>query len=144
MFVNSRRLTTWLIVGLFALPSALGEGLHLVPGCGHFVDFARGVLPVGFRRPVTPLPVDDGNQRLERFGLDSLRVFQPGMCPICNFVAQAKRPAETVRIESCRVLLALLPSLDSGDVTLDHSHAFHARAPPRLSSLALCDGAIAV
>ncbi len=143
MSANSRRTTTWLIVALFALPSVLGEGLHLVPGCGHFVDFAQGVLPVGCCRPVTLLPLD-GNQRLERFAPDFLRVFQPGMCPICNFVAQAKQSAETVRIKSSRVLLALLPSPDSDDVTLDHSHAFHARAPPRLSSLALCDGATVV
>lgn len=144
MSANSRRITTWLIVALFALPSALGEGLHLVPGCGHFVDFAQGVLSVGVRRPVTQLPQDDGNQRLERFAHDSLRVLQPGMCPICNFVAQAKQSAETARIESSRVLLALLPPMDSGDVTFDPSPAFHARAPPRLRSLAQCDGAIAV
>jgi hypothetical protein len=140
----SRRTTSWLFVALFALLSALGEGLHLVPGCGHLVDFAQGVLPVGLRRPATLLPPDHGNQQLERFGLDFFQVLQPGMCPICNFVAQAKQSAETVGIESCRVPLALLPSLDSDDVTPNHWHAFHARAPPRLSSLALCDGAMAV
>jgi hypothetical protein len=131
MSANCHRITTWLIIALFALPSVLGEGLHLVPGCGHFVDFAQGVLPVGMSRPVASMPLDDQNQQLERFASDSLLVFQPGMCPICNFVAQAKQSAETVRIEASGSLLALLPLLDARDMTLGHSRAFHARAPPQ-------------
>ena len=47
MPANSRRITTWLFVLLFALLSALGEGLHLVPGCGHFIDSAREAAILG-------------------------------------------------------------------------------------------------
>jgi hypothetical protein len=50
----TRAAITWVLVGLFAVIAGIGEGFHLVPGCGHAVELPGGYLLVGLADPETP------------------------------------------------------------------------------------------
>ena len=129
MPVNARHTAIWLIALFFAFVSALGEGLHLVPGCGHYVEMSWGFLAVGVRPPPSPSP-SDGRKRVEQPSRGPVRVLQRGQCPICSVVAQVKQSAKNQRIESSTKFVTLLAPRDSANSARGETQAFRARAPP--------------
>ena len=55
MRLPARATITWLLAGLLALVSGVGEGLHMIPGCGHAVELPGGVLLLGVGEGVDDL-----------------------------------------------------------------------------------------
>lgn len=130
MQTAARQTASWLTVLFFAFICALGEGLHLFPGCGHYVETPWGIIAVGVQPAADRCPLDNSEKRVGQSSPPTIRVLQPGQCPICSVVAQVKQSAKTQGAESSAKLVTRFASWDLVESTRDRSRAFHARAPP--------------
>lgn len=126
---TARRTAIGLIALFFGLVSALGEGLHLFPGCGHYLETRWGILAIGVRPAVAPSPFE-GGERLKRPTRDSVPVLQPGQCPICSVIAQVKQSAKSQSVDLFTRLVTYLAPGATANSTCDEARPFRARAPP--------------
>ena len=126
----ARAAITWLVIGLLALISSLGEALHLIPGCGHAVEFPGGYVLFGLDRPTPTDFSDDSAPRVRQPSNDSPPCYDENDCPICRLSGQDK--LTTAGIGSC-LALAFVHGLSPIAVEASRARvfrAFHARAPP--------------
>lgn len=92
----TRATITWLLAGLFALTAGVGEGWHLVPGCGHAVELPGGYVFVGLASPKSTSFPDAGSPGVGRSQDDSPPCCDEDECPICRLSGQGKLRAEAV------------------------------------------------
>ena len=130
MRFRSRTATTWFLAGLLALISGLGEGLHLIPGCGHPVEFSGVSIWVGSGKPETADCLHQPSPGVGDQSDDSVPYYGEDDCPICRVSGQAQLPAAVIGF--CLVLPIAHGMLPTGRQCLqaDTVQAFHARAPP--------------
>ena len=126
----ARAAITWLVIGLLALISSLGEALHLIPGCGHAVEFPGGYVLFGLDRPNPTDSTDDSAPRFRQPGDDLPPRYDEADCPICRLSGQDK--PTIAGFDFCLVLpfahgLSLIVVEDSRARVF---RPFHARAPP--------------
>lgn len=125
-----RRTTSLLLLSWFLLLSAAGEGLHLVPGCGHFVRLPGGrIVGVGVERTVTATASHGAQGGLTDEKPARLKVLGSGDCLLCGFVAQVKQSSGTAHFDVA-VAATRMPSVPCAPTTLVFQRLMLARAPP--------------
>ena len=129
MSTRACRTLIWLLIAQLALISGLGEGLHLLPGCGHYAKSPAGCLWLGGPRSSTT--GSDGPVRACRsqppHAPPSLLLNE---CPICSLLAETQRPSQGIAFLAAPETVAITPLAQAPLSSLDASRAFRARAPP--------------
>jgi hypothetical protein len=124
-----RNRIAWSLAAIFLAISAVGEGLHDLPGCGHAVELPGGYLFLGLsiqrlpcvgQRPTgvgqswdAPIPLRDGST-----------------CAICEFFAHSPSPTATVTAIPALDLLGHLALAIRTDTEFVHLLPAQARGPP--------------
>jgi hypothetical protein len=126
----ARTAITWFVIGLLALISSLGEALHLIPGCGHAVEFPGGYVLFGLDRPAPADYPDDSAPRFRQPGDNLPPCYDEDDCPICRLSGQGKQT--TAGIDTCLVLPFAhgLPPIVVEASRAGVFRPFRARAPP--------------
>jgi hypothetical protein len=127
---RGKRKSVWLVIVLYATTVCTEAGLHLLPGCGHSVQFSGGRLSrdasVGDHH-ASECPRDDG---LGRATSPAHSIHDADGCPICKLgllPAHGGSTAAAVFAESIPGNAIRLPeSKASGNV----GSSFLSRAPP--------------
>ncbi|MGD9126321.1 MAG: hypothetical protein PVH19_02995 [Planctomycetia bacterium] len=100
-----RRPLTWGLILTFATLTVLGEFLHFLPGCSHYVRqpdgslFLLGQRETGSQSSNIPCcPSPDQSQTINKNHGDGLPTLDMGECPICDFVGLQKQTSRQVAI----------------------------------------------
>src|SRR5271165_1095667 len=100
-----KRKTAWLVIVLYATTFCAGEGLHLLPGCGHTVQLPGGHLSwdalVGDHRASECSHVD----RLGPATGASLSTHDADGCPICKLCLLPAYGGSTAAAVSAQLIL---------------------------------------
>jgi len=131
MSSSIRAQTTWFVAALFCLVSAVGEGIHLIPGCGHAVELPGGCLLIGLAKPPMAAFWDGRWPGVRQADGGSPPCYDEDECAICRLCGQGKLPASGVDFRlvlpiPCGWLPISFQAPQSRSFGL-----FHARAPPR-------------
>lgn len=129
MFQGIRKQTAWMLIAALAIISGVGEGLHLMPGCGHGSPCGNGYVLLGISLPDDQLPGDD------RPGVDipndfKIPFYDEDQCEICSFIAQQATRTATVQFILVMPLAYELPAVAALDAPATEQCCFQARAPP--------------
>jgi len=87
MFRASKKPITWSLILALTMISGVGEGLHLIPGCGHGIEVGDRVLLLGIRIAWPGTPISD-RPCVERSDVPSIPMWDEDDCPICSLLAQ--------------------------------------------------------
>lgn len=126
---SNRAATTWLLIGLFAVPAGMGEGLHLIPGCGHAVELPGAYFLIGLARSESTAVADPSPAVRHRQG-DSCLCYGEDECPICRLSAQGQWTGDTARPLSLVPVVSHLRTLTFQVAPAFAPRPFDARAPP--------------
>jgi len=125
---SNRAAITWLLIGIFAVPAGMGEGLHLIPGCGHAVELPGAYFLVGVARSEwaagDPLPAVRHRQA------DSRLCYDEGECPICQLSGQGQWTGGAARPVPLVPLVSRLQAITFQFTPACALQPFDARAPP--------------
>ena len=130
MRFSSRAATTWFLAGLFGVVAGMGEGLHLIPGCGHAVELPHGYLFVGLAKPKSTARPDDPSPAVGRPQGGSPSCYDEGDCPICRLSGQGKVIAAGVSFPLVLPIADHLPAIALQASPARAPQPFDARAPP--------------
>jgi hypothetical protein len=130
MHLCARATISWLLAGIFALASGVGEGWHLIPGCGHAVELPGGYLFLGVTGPESACSPDTGPPAVRRPQGDSIPCYDEDECPICRVSGQGKLRTYAPGLW---LVLAVLHAVPATPPPISQARArqpFDARAPP--------------
>lgn len=126
-----KRFVVWSLAALLALVAGMGEGLHLLPGCGHGTEVGGVVLWVGCFSSDNSSPTNDH---------DGPGVTVPGKpappiqgeeaCTICSKLGKHFTPPSPIAVGIAARLQSELPVVVLRDVPVETAGAIQARAPP--------------
>lgn len=130
MRLPARTTIAWLLAGFFAVVSAVGEGWHFVPGCGHIVELPHGYailgLTVAKSNASAPIRYPGAGPRQG----DSLPCYGEDECPICRLCAEGKSAAQPAGFCLVLAILHAVPAPPVGLALASARQPFDARAPP--------------
>ena len=130
MRIPARAKLTWLLAAVLTVISGAGEGLHLLPGCGHAVEIPGGLLYLGIDRPAEPLSSGDGSPTCGSPEGDSPPILDEDECAICSVCAKSPSHAGVVQFAFVLPVAQSLPEVAPGDIYIRTAESFDARAPP--------------
>lgn len=87
MFRASNKPITWSLIIALTIVSGVGEGLHLIPGCGHGVEVGGRVLLFGIEFARPDAPISDW-LCVERSDDPNIPMRDEDDCPICSLLAR--------------------------------------------------------
>ncbi len=119
----------WLLIAGLAIVAAVGEGLHLIPGCGHGVEVGNGVLLLGISLPEDQQP-SDGRPLVKRPDAQDIPIYDEDLCAICSVVGQSRTCGDCARIMLVIPLVHDLPRVVLGNAPTPTPRLFSIRAPP--------------
>ena len=104
-------LPVYFVAGLLALTTAVGEGLHWLPGMGHAVEISGRLVLKGVTGPSPSAPAGGG------CALDGARTLWPPIrpeqdCPVCRICA------ENLTIAEASLLCQVMPLVHDPSPTL--------------------------
>ena len=127
---RGKRKTAWLVIVLYATTVCAGEGLHLLPGCGHAVPLPGGRLSwdtsVGDHHASKCLHDDVLSHAMG----PSHSVHDADSCPICKLGLLASYGGSTVAPLSAKLILSNAIRLSEPKVSRSVGSSFLSRAPP--------------
>jgi hypothetical protein len=91
MITRFQRPTTWSLLVVLTMLAGGSEGLHALPGCGHYIELPSGLIGVGISPDEDEEQQSGGGLNLRSPSPGRLSVVGAGQCPLCSFVAQAKQ-----------------------------------------------------
>ena len=124
---RGKRKTTWLAIVLYVTTVCAGEGLHLLPGCGHAVQ-----LPGGWRLSWDAL-VGDQHASHDVLGhaMDpSHSAHDADGCPICKLGLLPVYGGSTAAPISTKLILSNAIRLSEPKISHSVGSSFLSRAPP--------------
>jgi hypothetical protein len=124
------RSIAWLLIGAFALVGGAGEGLHLIPGCGHGVEVGQTVVLLGIDPSDAQVPTPDGPSRVASPEKRSIPVYDEDSCAICSAVGEYRHAGGPVQLVLAVPLAHDLPMAAVGEVHTVAACPFQPRAPP--------------
>jgi hypothetical protein len=130
MRIPARAKLTWLLATVLTVMAGAGEGLHLLPGCGHAVEIPGGLLYLGIDAPEEPLSSRDGNPTCGSPEGDSPLILDEDECAICSVCAQSQSRAKAVQFVFVLLVAQSVPEVAPGDIYIRTAESFDARAPP--------------
>ena len=127
---RGKRKTAWLVIVLYATAVCAGEGLHLLPGCGHAVQ-----LPGGWLSWHASASNHHASQFLhdDVFGLaigPSHPAHDADGCPICKLGFLPVYGGSTAALVSAELVLCHATWLSDLKVSHGVGSSFLSRAPP--------------
>ena len=127
---REKRKTAWLVIVLYATMVCAGEGLHLLPGCGHAVQLPGGWLPWD-----GPASDHHASQCLDNGTLGhaigpSHLAHDPHGCPICMLLSLPVYGGSTAAPVSGNLILCNAIWLSEPAVFHRVGSSFLSRAPP--------------
>ncbi|MBM4089099.1 MAG: hypothetical protein FJ276_06665 [Planctomycetes bacterium] len=133
MSLSCRSLGTWALAVWFAVLVSVGEGWHLVPGNGHWIELPKGrglIVGVVVLTEVERAP--DARPSVTARGRDDLPMKDAGSCIICRFSGQAKQ--QRVAFDSPSLELFSQPVSEPACPVsgIRISSPFRIRAPPHI------------
>ena len=127
---RGKRKTAWLVIVLYAATVCAGEGLHLLPGCGHAVHLPGGRLSgdasVGGHHALA-CSHEDG---LDRATGRSHSPHGADDCPICKLGLLTVFGGSTAAPVSAELILCDAICLSQPKVSREVGSSFLSRAPP--------------
>jgi len=126
----TRATISWLLAGLLALVAGVGEGWHLIPGCGHAVEMPGGYVLVGVATPRSICCPDAGSPGVRRPQGDSVPCYDEDECPTCRLCSQGKLRAEVAGFCPALAVLHAVPATPPETSQARTRQPFDARAPP--------------
>ena len=129
MSVIVRKSVTLVLIALLAVISGVGEGLHLIPGCGHGVAVGDRVLLLGIDRPDVP-PSDNGHSQVGLPQGVRIPVFAEEQCVVCSAISQNCTLSDAPPVVLVQHLVQEVPLPSLADTSINLAHSFQARAPP--------------
>jgi hypothetical protein len=127
----SCRSMNWLSCAVFSALAVAGEGLHLVPGFGHYHELPSGeLLGIGVRTIEQARSAESSPLRFRLPHPVGAPIVDAGLCPICVGLAQVQQKASSVELAwassvAQRTVVAATGAESSGVLGLRS-----ARAPP--------------
>lgn len=126
-----KRFVVWSLAALLGLVAGVGEGLHLLPGCGHGIEVGNGVLWVGCCSTDEPCPTrDDNGPGVAVPGKPAPPIQGEEACTICSKLGKHFAPPSPIVVGIAARLQDEVPLVVLRDVPVETAGAIHARAPP--------------
>ena len=126
-----KRFVVWSLAALLGLVAGVGEGLHLIPGCGHGVEVGNGVLWVGCCGFETPYPTSDHDQpEVTVPGKPAPPIESEEACPICSKLGKHFTLPSPIAVGFVARLQSEAPVVVLRDVPVETAGVIQARAPP--------------
>lgn len=119
----------WVLVATLALVAGIGDGLHLIPGCGHGVPVGDRTLLLGISVPWDHRTTDD-RPHVERPEGQDIPIYDEDQCAICSVVGQSCTSGDSAPLVLVMPLACDLPAVVLCDAPVATAHPFQARAPP--------------
>jgi hypothetical protein len=127
---RGKRKTAWLVIVLYATTACAGEGLHLLPGCGHAVQLPGGRLSwdasMGDHRASKCLHDDVLGHAMG----PSHSAHDADGCPICKLGLLPASGGSTAAPVSAVLILGNVIWLSEPKVSRSVGSSFLSRAPP--------------
>lgn len=126
-----KRFAVWCLAALLGLVAGMGEGLHLIPGCGHGIEVGNVVLWVGCFGVDNSRPTKDCDEPgVTVPGKPAPPIQSEEACPICSklgehFTLSSPIPVGSVARFQSGVLVVVLCG-----VPVETTGVTQARAPP--------------
>ena len=136
MLAFLKNLTIWTAVVSFAAASLVGEGLHLLPGCGHDHGVSsgqchHGVCTCQSQHRAVGCGVAEQHEEAVGGGFPAGHFTgDEDACPICRFIAQAKAPAANADAAPAAMPVPDEPVSAPVLRVLLFARSFDARGPP--------------
>jgi len=122
-----RRPTGCILIALLTVVSGVGQGLHLIPHCGHAVPVADAFLLLGADVSERPM---EGSTEVECPRGEDIPVYDEDQCAICSVVGQSCTGTDSFQLVLVLPLAEELPPVVLSEAPGAIAHAFGARAPP--------------
>lgn len=120
----------WFLAALFSLLSAVGEGWHSIPGCGHAVELPGNYLLVGATCQKGAFPVGVRSPGVESPRGNSLPCYGEDECPICRVLGQNSLRVEVAGFRPVFTTLDAVSAISLQILRVQSWWPFGARAPP--------------
>jgi hypothetical protein len=121
---------SWFLTATVALVSAVGEGWHLIPGCGHAVELPEGYILLGLPQPKTTFSLGDRSSGIASSPCNSLPCYGEDECPICRTFGQDGSKIEPANFWMVVTVLGTVSAIAVPGSCPQPRQPFDARAPP--------------
>ncbi|MBN2296008.1 MAG: hypothetical protein JXM70_26485 [Pirellulales bacterium] len=125
-----RKLTIWMLIANLAIIAGVGEGLHLIPGCGHGIELGNRVLLLGVDLPQSDdLPAGD-TPCVKKTSDLKIPIYDEDLCAICSLIGEHCTPSGPFLFIVAMPLRPEVPWIVLDEVSSAVILSFHSRAPP--------------
>ncbi|MGA2253679.1 MAG: hypothetical protein ABSG53_03380 [Thermoguttaceae bacterium] len=125
-----KRKTAWLVIVLYATTVCAGEGLHLLPGCGHIVQLPGGHLSWDALVGDDHASECSHDDRLGHATEASHPTHDADGCPICKLCLLPVYGGSTAAPVSAELILCSAIWFSEPKVSRNVGSSFLSRAPP--------------
>ena len=126
-----KRFVVWSLAALLSLVAGMGEGLHLMPGCGHGIEVGNGVLWVGCFGFENSRPTKDRDEPgVTVPGKPAPPIQSEEACPICSKLGEHFTLPSPIPVGFVARLQSEVPVVVLRDVPVETAGVIQARAPP--------------
>ena len=128
-----RNLIAWLLLAMFATVASVGEGLHLLPGCGHATwDLGRLFVLGGEFNCCGEYAPCEGESQWHDPVTNDIPILSEDECVICSVLAQCQSLSSAAQLVCAVPFEDRVPVLAPCDISVAPAELYEARAPPRV------------
>lgn len=130
-YPRSKPFVAWSLAALLGLVAGMGEGLHLIPGCGHGTEVGNVVLWVGCCSFENSRPTNDHDEPgVTVPGKPPPPIESEEACPICSKLGKHFTLSSPIPVGFVTRLQTEVPVVVLRDVPVETAGMIKARAPP--------------